>query len=55
MVGARNVGDGLVYPVSESAAQYNASALQETSSGPEAYGGAGWEQPKPARKPWPPE
>jgi uncharacterized cupin superfamily protein len=54
MVGARNVGDGLVYPVSEPAAQYGASAVEETSSGPDAYGGAGWEQPKPARKPWPP-
>ena len=55
MVGARNVGDGLVYPVSEPAGRYGASAVEETSSGPEAYGGAGWEQPEPARKPWPPE
>jgi uncharacterized cupin superfamily protein len=53
MVGARNTQD-VVYPVSEPAARYGASVEQETTSPPDAYAGAGWEQPRPARRPWPP-
>jgi uncharacterized cupin superfamily protein len=55
MVGARNAGTGVVYPVSEAAGRYRASAAEETTSGPDAYGGAGWQQPRAARRPWPPE
>jgi uncharacterized cupin superfamily protein len=52
MAGARNV-EGLVYPVSAAAARHGASVERETSSGEEAY--AGWQRPRPARRPWPPE
>src|SRR3954454_6491879 len=52
MVGARNAGDGLVYPRNELAAKYGASAEQTTEKAEEAY--AGWPQPEPARKEWPP-
>jgi uncharacterized cupin superfamily protein len=52
MVGARNAGDGIVYPVSEAAARYRASVERETTSMQEAY--ADWERPQPARCPWPP-
>jgi uncharacterized cupin superfamily protein len=52
MVGARNAGDGLVYPVSDVAARHGASVKRETSSAEEAY--ADWEPAQPARRPWPP-
>jgi uncharacterized cupin superfamily protein len=52
MVGARNVGEGLIYPRSERAAEFNASAAQTTENADEAY--ADWTMPEPARKPWPP-
>ena len=51
MVGARNAGEGLIYPRSEPAAKYGASVEEETESAEEAY--AGWKRPEPARKPWP--
>jgi uncharacterized cupin superfamily protein len=54
MVGARNAGDGIVYPVSEAAARHRASVEQETSSAAEAYAAAGWGKLEPARRPWPP-
>jgi uncharacterized cupin superfamily protein len=54
MVGARNAGDGIVYPVSEPAAHLGASVERETSSAPEAYGSMGWQRPEAARRPWPP-
>jgi uncharacterized cupin superfamily protein len=54
MVGARNAGEGLVYPVSEPAARYGGSAVRETTSAQEAYPEAGWERPESARRPWPP-
>lgn len=52
MVGARNV-EGLVYPVSATAARHGASVERETSSGEEAY--ANWQRPQPAPRIWPPE
>jgi uncharacterized cupin superfamily protein len=39
MVGARTESMGVVYPVSELAARYGASAERETSDGREVYGG----------------
>jgi hypothetical protein len=51
MVGARNAGEGLIYPRNELAAKYGASVEKETGSAAEAY--AGWKRPEPARKPWP--
>lgn len=53
MVGARNAGEGLVYPVSEVAAKYGASVDKETPDEAEAY--ASWDRPAPARRPWPPQ
>ena len=53
MVGARNAGEGLVYPVSEVAGRHRASVERETSSEEEAY--EGWEMPQSTRRPWPPE
>jgi uncharacterized cupin superfamily protein len=53
MVGARNAGDGLVYPRNEIAARFGASAAEDTSSGAEAY--ADWPPVEHRRKPWPPE
>ena len=52
MVGARNAGEGLVYPVSDTAARHGASVEEETPSAQEAY--ANWERPTPARRTWPP-
>jgi uncharacterized cupin superfamily protein len=52
MVGARNTGGEIVYPVSEAAARYGASVERETTSLAEAY--ADWSPPEPARCPWPP-
>jgi uncharacterized cupin superfamily protein len=54
MVGARNAGEGLVYPVSEPAGRHGASAVRETTKAEEAYPEAGWERPQPGRRPWPP-
>lgn len=54
MVGARNAGPGLRYPVSEVAARHGASVEKETDSAEEAYPSVGWERPAPARRPWPP-
>lgn len=54
MVGARNAGEGLVYPVSETAAKHRASVAEETTSEAEAYDSVGWAAPEPARRPWPP-
>jgi uncharacterized cupin superfamily protein len=53
MVGTRSAGDRIVYPVSDTAARYGASAVRETDSAPEAYQAAGWQPPRPARPPWP--
>ena len=52
MVGARNAGEGLIYPRNELAAKYGGSADETTEKAEEAY--AGWPQPEPARKEWPP-
>ena len=52
MVGARNAGEGLIYPHNEIAAKYDGSAEQTTERADEAY--AGWTPPQPARKEWPP-
>ena len=52
MVGARNAGEGLVYPRSEVAAKYGGSAAEETPDPKVAY--ADWAHSKPARRPWPP-
>lgn len=54
MVGARNAGEGLVYPVSEPAARHGAGAVRETAKAEEAYPEAGWERPGTGRGPWPP-
>ena len=45
-------GEGLIYPRNELAAKYGASAEETTEKAEEAY--AGWPQPEPARKEWPP-
>jgi uncharacterized cupin superfamily protein len=37
MTGARNAGDGLIYPVNEAAARHGASVEQETDTGEVAY------------------
>ncbi len=47
MVGARTPDEQLLYPVSELAARYGASAEQETDSAPEAY--ARFTRPRPER------
>jgi uncharacterized cupin superfamily protein len=52
MVGARNAGEGLVYPVGESATRHGASVERETPSPEEAY--AAWQRPVPAWRTWPP-
>lgn len=52
MVGARNAGSELIYPASQTAAKYGASAAQDTIDPAEAY--AGWPRPQPGRYPWPP-
>ena len=50
MVGARTQDEQLLYPVSELAARYGASAEEETSSGEEAY--ARFERPRRERPPY---
>ncbi len=52
MVGARNAGEDLVYPVSPAAAAFGASVEEETEDPEQAY--AGWARPEPGRYPWPP-
>jgi uncharacterized cupin superfamily protein len=52
MVGARNAGEGLIYPRNETAAKYDGSADQTTEDPEEAY--KEWTRPEPARKEWPP-
>ena len=53
MVGARGIpGRELVFPHSETAAKYNASAKEDTSDRAVAY--AGWPPLRPGRFPWPP-
>ncbi len=53
MLGARPEVEVLLYPVSEVAAKYGASAAKETSEPDEAY--ADWPGDyEPARLPWPP-
>jgi uncharacterized cupin superfamily protein len=54
MVGARNAGEGLRYPVSEAAKRHRAGVEEETDLAEEAYPSAGWERPAPARRSWPP-
>jgi uncharacterized cupin superfamily protein len=54
MVGARNAGDGILYPVSETAARHAASVERESRSAQEAYPSMGWQRTQPARRPWPP-
>jgi uncharacterized cupin superfamily protein len=54
MAGARNAGGRIVYPVSKTAARHGASVERETDSAPEAYESAGWQRPRPAKRPWPP-
>jgi uncharacterized cupin superfamily protein len=54
MVGARHLGGEIVYPVSETAARFGASAVRETASAPDAYSEAGWVRPRPGKPPWPP-
>jgi len=54
MVGARGTPDRqLVFPKSEAAAKYNASAKEDTSDRAVAY--ADWPPLRPGRFPWPPE
>ena len=50
MVGARTQDEQLLYPVSELAARYGASAEEETSSGEDAY--ARFERPRRERPPY---
>ena len=52
MVGARNAGEGLVYPRNEPAAQYDASAARDDRGG--RGGLRRLDEPEPARKQWPP-
>ena len=47
MVGARTEDEQLLYPVSELAARYGASAAEETSDPRQAY--APFERPQPGR------
>ena len=54
MVGARNAGEGLVYPVSEVAQRHGAGVEKETNLGEEAYPSMGWQQPENVRTDWPP-
>jgi uncharacterized cupin superfamily protein len=54
MVGARNAGERIVYPVSEAAARHRASVEEETSSARDAYDSMGWHPMAPARNSWPP-
>jgi len=50
MVGARTPDEQLIYPVSELAARYGASAEEETSSGKQAY--ARFERPRHEKPPY---
>ncbi|MGB7588862.1 MAG: cupin domain-containing protein [Solirubrobacterales bacterium] len=52
MVGARNAGEDLIYPVDPVAAKHGASVEEDTGDPAEAY--AGWTRPTPRRFPWPP-
>jgi uncharacterized cupin superfamily protein len=54
MIGARNAGEGIVYPVSEAAGRHGTSAVRETSDAMEAYTTAGWQRPQPESHSWPP-
>ena len=54
MVGARLPGDPVHYPVSEAAKKHGAGVEVATDSPDDAYASVGWEDPKPARRPWPP-
>jgi uncharacterized cupin superfamily protein len=53
MVGARNVGHDLVFPVSEAAGRYGASATHDTTDPREAYASLK-APPRPGRFRWPP-
>jgi len=54
MIGARPKDETIVYPVSEVAAKYGASAAKETGVPDEAY--ADWPgEYEPMRRPWPPD
>jgi uncharacterized cupin superfamily protein len=52
MVGARNAGPDVVYPVSRAAGEYGVSVEQETEDPATAH--AGWPPLEPGRYPWPP-
>ena len=54
MVGARNAGDGLVYPVSETAQRHGAGVERETNLAEEAYPSMGFKPSAPVRAEWPP-
>jgi uncharacterized cupin superfamily protein len=54
MVGARNAGEGLIYPVSEVAQRHRAGVETETTLGEEAYPSMGWQRPQNVRADWPP-
>jgi uncharacterized cupin superfamily protein len=53
MVGARNAGDELVFPHSDTAAKYGVSVEEDTDDRAVAY--AGWNRPEQRRFPWPPD
>ena len=54
MVGARNVPNRqIVFPASETAAEYGASVKESTSDRAVAY--AEWPPLRPGRFPWPPQ
>jgi uncharacterized cupin superfamily protein len=53
MVGARNAGGELLYPVSAVAGRYGASVGEDTHDPRQAY--AGWRRPERRRYPWPPK
>jgi uncharacterized cupin superfamily protein len=52
MVGARGAGSDLVFPASQTAANYGASVDEDTTDRSVAY--AGWTRPEPRAFPWPP-
>jgi uncharacterized cupin superfamily protein len=52
MIGARNAGEGIVYPASRVAARYGASVDEDTDDPEKAY--AEWPPMEPRRYPWPP-
>jgi uncharacterized cupin superfamily protein len=54
MVGARNVGDGILYPVSEVAQRHRAGVARETDRAEEAYPSMGWKPTETVRAEWPP-